>query len=130
MILSLFKNLCVAIVTVLAPIHAIMVVVFFLIMTDLIFGIWAAVKRGERITSSAMRRTISKILVYETVLIAAFVFEFFLLGGTLFVVKLTAAIIGAVEMKSLLESANDITGTNIFKEVIKKIGSDNDTEQK
>ncbi len=127
--MDLLKTLLLASIAVLAPIHAIMGVVGFLIFADLFLGVWAAMKHGEKIKSSAMRRTVSKILVYQLVIISGFLCETFLLGGLIPISKLAAAVIGMVEIKSVLENANTINGGDIFKKMIQKLGSDNDKKE-
>lgn len=114
------------IIAALTPIHAIMITVGVLIFTDLFLGIYAAHKRNEPIKSSAMRRTISKILVYQTVIITGFLCETYLLKGFIPISQIAAAAIGLVEMTSILENANSINGESIFKKLIEKLGSDND----
>lgn len=123
---SYIKATSLGFIALLAPIHAVMISVGFLIFTDLVIGIIAAHKRGEKITSSAMRRTVSKILVYQLTIISGFLCETYLLGGLIPISKLAASAIGLVEIKSILESANEIHGKPLFKSVLSKLGSDND----
>ena len=125
---SMIKNLLVVAIALLTPIHAIMISVFVLVFCDLILGILAARKRGESISSSGMRRTIVKILSYQAVIICGFLVETYMMGGILPLSKMLASLIGVVEMKSLLENADEIHGSSIFKKVIEKLGSDNDVK--
>lgn len=117
--------LLISIVAVFAPIHAILITTMVLIFMDLILGTYAAYKRGEEITSAGLRRTITKMFVYQIVLMTSFLGETYLLGGIIPVVKLVAGFIGLVEIKSLLENASSITNLD-FKSIIKKLGSKND----
>lgn len=126
MVLEFLKKWGLVSLAILAPIHAVIIATCIIVGVDLILGIWAARKRGEEITSAGLRRTITKILVYNLVLITSFLVETYLIGGLIPLVKLAAGIIGLTEMKSILENANDISGENIFKSIIKKLGSDND----
>lgn len=114
----------------LAPIHAILISVGFLIGADLITGMWAAHKRNEKISSAAMRRTISKVLIYNIAVISGFLLETYLLSSVFPVAKLVAGVIGLVEFTSILENGNTILGQNIFKMVLKKLGSENDKLKK
>ena len=114
----------------LAPIHMVMITVGTLITVDLVTGIWAAIKRGDKVQSSAMRRTISKVLIYQLAVITGFMLETYILGGIIPVSKIVAGVIGMVEFKSILENSNHIVGTDIFKLVIQKLGSDNDPKNK
>ena len=124
--MELLKALLISSIAVLAPIHAVMIVVGILIGADLILGIAASLKSGEKIHSAAMRRTVSKILIYQLAVITGFLCETYLMGGLLPISKLVAGVIGLVEMKSILENCDIINGEPIFKSVLKKLGSDND----
>lgn len=122
---SVLKTFALAVLAVFAPIKMVVISAFVLILTDLIFGIWAAHKRGEQITSAWMGRTVTKMLVYQVAILTGFLLETYLIGGSIPVSKLVAGVIGMVEFKSILENANDITGTDIFKQIISKLGSKN-----
>jgi len=114
----------------LAPIKAVMITVGILIFADAIAGMYAAHKRGEKISSAAMRRTLSKMFVYQGVVVCGWLLEANLIDHLLPIAKIVAGAIGMVEFKSILENANDIMGMDIFKAVIAKLGSDNDAAAK
>jgi len=120
------SHLLAAIVAVLAPIYALMGAVGFLIMADLVTGVWAAIKRKEKIRSSIMRRVISKICVYNLAVISGFLVEAYMLDYHLPVSKIVASVIGLVELKSILENGNTILGYPLFKSIIARLGSEND----
>lgn len=119
--MNLLKNLSVALLAVLAPIKAIMLAALALIVIDLITGLWRAKKTGENITSSGIRRTITKIVAYELALIAGLIMEQYLLGGSMPVIKLVAGLIAMTEGKSVLENLSEITGVDLVKAVMDKI---------
>lgn len=123
------KNLGLVALAALAPIHMVMITVGFLIFADLFTGIWAARKRGEKISSAALRRTVSKIVIYQLAVISGFMLETHILDNLLPVSKLVAGVIGMVEFKSMLENSNGIVGGNIFQLVLKKLGSENDSNK-
>lgn len=116
-----------AIVGVFAPIKEILATVLVLILLDLITGMLAAYKRKEPISSSAIRRTVGKILVYEVAIAAGFLAQAFLIKDLLPVASLIGSVVGLVELKSVLENLNSINGTNVLRSVIDKLGSDNKT---
>lgn len=124
------NKLALASMAALAPIKMVMITVGFLIMVDLVTGIWAALKRGEKVSSAAMRRTVSKIFIYQLAVVSGFMLETYILDGILPVAKIVAGVIGMVEFKSILENSNHIVGGDIFKLVIQKLGSDNDPKKK
>lgn len=117
-------------VAALAPIHAIMIVTGVLIMADLITGIWAAVKKGDAINSAALRRTVSKFVIYQIAVISAFVVQKFMLADLIPASNIVASAIGLVELKSILENASKILGADVFKVILSKLGSVNDTQIK
>lgn len=123
-------SLLIASIAALAPIQAIIISVGILIVGDMVTGILAARKRGENITSAAMRRTVSKMFVYQLVVISGFLLDHYLLTGTIIIPKIVAGVIGMVEFKSILENVNKITGIDILSDLMKKIGSKNDLEPK
>lgn len=115
-----------ALLSITAPVHDILIATMVVILIDLITGLWKALKIKEKIVkSAAMRRTISKIAVYNLAILSAFTIEMFLLSD-MPLVKLVSAVIGLVEIKSILENLNEITGADIFKQLLSKLGSDND----
>ena len=120
-----FIKLSLAGVAALAPIHAVMITVGVLIFADLFTGIWAATRRNETISSAVMRRTISKLILYQIAIVSGWLLEFYILESVIPITKLVASIIGMVEFKSILENVTSITGVK-FKDLIKKLGSDND----
>jgi phage-related holin len=128
--MDIVRKLALAAFAVLAPIHAVMVVTGILIVLDTITGIWAALKTGQTFNSAALRRSVSKALVYQIAIISAFMVEKWLLADILPASKLVAGLIGVVELTSILENLNKIYGTDIFKSIIAKLGSVNDNKPK
>lgn len=122
------KAVLTAAFAILAPVHTIMATSLALIVIDLILGIWGAVKRKETITSAALRRTVTKFMVYQMAIITAFLCEHYLLVDTIPVIKLVSAAIALVECASILENLNEINGSPIFKSIISSLGSKNDKE--
>lgn len=120
-----FYKIFLALLAVLAPVQATLITVGILIFMDLIMGVAAAHKRGEKITSAGLRRSVTKFLVYQCAVLSAFMVEVYLIGGIIPVVKLVAGVIGLTELKSLLEKSYELTGTD-FKSIISKLGSIND----
>lgn len=120
------KNLAIMALAVFAPIQGTLVTVFILILADLIFGIFAAHKRKETITSAGIRRTVTKLLVYEITIMLCFLTETYLIDGLLPITKMVAGVVGMVEIKSIIEHVNEVHGSNIFKDIILKLGSTND----
>lgn len=124
------SKICAGLFAVFAPIKAVMITVGVLILLDLITGIWAAKQQKQRISSAVMRRTISKIVIYQIAVMSGFLLERYILGDTVPVSKIVASVIGLVEFTSILENSNKILGNNVFKVAIGYLGSDNDPRKK
>ena len=105
---------------ILMPIHSVMIAVTFLVISDLVTGVWASRKRNEKITSSGFKKTVMKILAYQTAVIMAFVMETYLLQGVP-LIKVVAGLIAITEGKSLFENIHIITGIDFWKEALKKL---------
>jgi hypothetical protein len=112
-----------------APIKALILCVGFLIFADCFTGVWAAKKRKEPISSAALRRTVSKMVIYQLALLSGFLVEVYMIESLLPISKLVAGAIGMVELKSVLENSTVIVGQDIFKSIIKKLGSQNDKSE-
>jgi len=112
-----------------APIKPLILTVGFLIFADCLTGVWAAKKRGEAIRSAALRRTVSKMVIYQIALLTGFLVEIYMIESLLPISKLVAGAIGMVEFKSILENSTVITGQDLFKSLIQKLGSKNDKSE-
>jgi hypothetical protein len=123
------KSLMIAILAVFAPIKAVIVVTGVLVIADLITGVIAAHKKGEQITSAGLRRTVTKTTVYLSAVCLGFLVEKYMIDSILPISKLVSGIIGVVELKSLMENLNTIHGSDLFKSIIDKLGSINDSKK-
>lgn len=110
-----------AVVGVFAPIKAALIVVICLVIVDLVTGIVAARKRGEPITSSGIKRTVGKVLLYELAICLAFLCQQYLTGDLFPASKLVTALVGMTELASVLENLDTIMGTSMFKVILNKL---------
>lgn len=122
-------NLLLSIFAVFAPIKALIFSVGFLIFVDCVTGVWAAKTRGEKISSAALRRTVSKMVIYQMAILSGFLVEHYMISELFPISKLVAGAIGMVEFKSVLENSTVITGQDLFKSLIQKLGSKNDKSE-
>lgn len=127
---TFLKTLVISILLVFAPIKAVLLTTFALVFVDLIAGIWAAVQRGEKITSSGLKRTLIKLFVYEVAVMAAFLCETYLTGAIVPLSKIVSGFVGLTELKSLIESLNELSGGSVLKGLVEKLGSVKDKEDK
>jgi fumarate reductase subunit D len=122
--LKLLKLFVVSIAALFLPIKSLLFATGALIVLDLITGVMAARKRGEKITSGRLRDSLSKLVIYEVAICAAFVAEHYI-SDMLPFVKIASSMISLVELTSVYENLNDISGKDILKSLIVKLGSPN-----
>lgn len=120
------EGLLISLLAVFAPIKAVILVTGLLISVDTITGMLAARKRGEKISSAGLRRTVTKSLVYLTAVCMGFLVEKYMIEGFVPISKIVSGVISLVELKSILENLDVINGGSLFKAVIQKLGSIND----
>jgi phage-related holin len=102
------------------PVRPAIVAVSVLAIADFITGVWAAIKEKKPITSHGFRRTLAKMIAYQSAILVAFVLETYLLDG-LPVVKVITAMVGITEGKSFFENMFRITGIDFWSQVISKL---------
>lgn len=128
--MDLLKKSLLASFAVLAPIQMVLVTVGVLVLVDLITGIWAAIKKSQRVSSAAMRRTVSKMLIYQIAVITGYLLGHYILDDIIPIAKIVAGVIGMVEFKSILENSSIIVGEDIVSLIMSKLGSNNDNAEK
>lgn len=112
------------VVSIFAPIQAVLATTLVLIFVDLVTGVIAAKNRGEEITSAGFRRSISKLLVYEFALLVGYVAETYMIGF-LPLTKMISSLIALTETKSIFENLDSSAGGQLLKTLIDKLGSEN-----
>ena len=103
------------------PAHEAMLAVVVMVAADLVAGVWAAKKRGEKITSYELRRTITtKIMPYQFAILCSWLVEQQFLGA-IPLMKATAGFIAVAEMKSIFENLGQITGLDFWTFIKEKL---------
>lgn len=120
------EALLASIIAVFAPLTMVIVTTGVLVFADLITGILAARKRGEKINSGGLRRTVTKTVIYLSAVCIGFLVETYMIGDFISVSKIISGLIAAVETKSILENLDTLNGSPLFKALIQKLGSIND----
>lgn len=129
--------LSVSLLTVLAPVKPMIIIAIGFIWLDMFFGIWRSIKLGgwKAIRSRRLSNTISKSLLYSGAIVAVFLLEKFILADLigmfirvdLVLTKAFTFFCAFVEIKSVNESYEDITGKNVlvaFKEFLTRTKED------
>lgn len=117
----------ISVCAVFAPIKGAIITVGVVIIVDLITGIMAARKRGEKITSKAYTKTIAKMAKYQTALLTGYLIEVYLIGGIVPISTIVTSAIGFGEAISLYENLNTITDNKIFSNLVTNLKSLNPT---
>jgi hypothetical protein len=113
-----------SVISVFAPIKSLLITTAVLIGVDLVTGIMAAKRQQVPITSSGLRRSVSKLFVYNVAIMTAFLAETYV-SDVLPIMKLMASLVSMTEILSIYENLNIISGNNLLSTVITKIGSNN-----
>ncbi len=106
-----------------------MIAVGFLVIGDLITGVWASLKRGEKFSSARLRQTIIKSLGYQMAIVLSYVTESQLIPEVP-LLKVVAGLIASTELVSSLENLSSITGTplgQVVKKLFDKKSSDDES---
>lgn len=104
-----------------APIKPALVCVMALPIADLVLALIVARRKKQPITSSGLKRTVAKILVYELAVLLAFFTEQFLTGDAVPALKYVTTLIGVTELKSLLEHMDSLSNGSFFKTIVDKL---------
>lgn len=110
--------------TILSPVQPMVLVAILAIFIDTIFGVWRSVKQGgwSSFKSRRLSDTIGKSLLYSGGIVFTFLIEKFIAGDViahfisveLIMTKFVAFFCVVVEVKSINESYESVTGKNIL----------------
>lgn len=120
-ILKVLKLILMAAWAGLIPVHSAIITALSLPAVDLVLALTAAKRAGVPVTSSGIKRSVAKVVMYEAGIILAFVVESFLLGGYVPVTRMVTGLIGMTELKSCLEHLDDLGGNKLFATIITKL---------
>lgn len=122
-----------ALISVLAPVKPIVYIAILAIILDTVFGIWRSVKKNgwASIRSRRLSHTISKSLLYSGAITFIFLLEKYVIADVLghfiavdlVLTKMFTFFCVVVELKSVNESYEDVTGVDVwtkFKSFVKR----------
>lgn len=107
----------------LLPTYELIALTFFLLVADMVTGIWKNVKAGNPITASKIGLTVEKMLAYMIGIICAYTVQHHITNDLVKVMLFFSAIISLKELKSIVENIEAITGTKIWSVLSKQIGN-------
>ena len=117
-----FSDIAASLMGFLVPVFNLLLATGVLVFADLLTGICAAKKRGEKIESKKLGKSITKCVFYYLAIILGHVMEVVFLND-LPIAKITAGIIATVEFKSNMENIGAITGIDFIKAIKNKLDS-------
>jgi hypothetical protein len=117
------KFAIISIITFFTPAVPLLLLVGGAILGDTVLGVWAAKKRGEKISSSKLWNMVPKMLLYQATVCFAFMLDVWLIGEfliqlfsvELLMVKMVALSLIYIESVSMDENFESITGKNLFR---------------
>ena len=107
------------ILTFLLPVKDMFVLLFIIIAFDMLFGIWASILKKKSITSSKLRGTIIKTMIYLVVLSLAFAIENQL--GWSLICKVLFSIASSIELYSVIANLLIIKPDMVFLKLFSKL---------
>lgn len=125
-----FLGLWSAIIAFIAPIQMLLVIIIFSVLFDLITGYCSGIRKNKIkgiknaihfFNSSKATRSIAKMILYLSFIILIYTFEKALIGDSVFIVKFTTFLIVFVELKSICENMDILTGRDVFTSMFTKI---------
>lgn len=120
----ILKKILAYTLAILSPAFAIYIGLAVMVFADLFTGIWASLKRGEKLKSKLLAKTIYKLLAYMTLLAIVAMFDHWFLvpvvGRTIFF-NCVALFLGFREFWSLIENFQHILNIPDLPAVIKNI---------
>lgn len=119
------RALSLSILAILAPLHTVLLTVLALVVLDLITGLAASIKRGDKIESGKLKRTVVKLIMYEVCAIMSYYVGENLFGPELPLLKIATTMIGITEVKSVFENISVITGSPVFTSISSLISPPN-----
>ncbi len=114
-----------SIIAVVSPVFPMVYIAILAILIDTVFGIWRSVKLGgwNSVRSRRLSHVISKSLLYSGAIVFMFLLEKYIAADIvahfisidLIMTKITAFFCVVVEIKSINESYESVTGKNVLK---------------
>ena len=91
------------------PIKPLIITVGFLCISDMVVGIWKALKKKEPISSKRMSDTITKLMLYQLAIVSGFLIEKYVIEELVPITKTIGTVISIIEFKSIIESIESVT---------------------
>lgn len=114
-------NLVLAIIAVFSPAGPMIFTSLALVSVDLVTGLLVAYKQKIPITSSGLKRTVTKTVLYLSAILLFFLIQEYLTGESVPVCRIVTGYIGLVEGTSVLENMNKLGDVPLFQAILDKL---------
>lgn len=102
---------------VLAPVAAIVYTLTFIIFLDFVFGIVKSIKLKQEVTSRKMSQSVSKVFLYNLLIIGLFLIDKYILQTGIGLEKVGASLIILVEVRSVDEHFTKLFGYSLWDKI-------------
>jgi hypothetical protein len=112
-----FTGFLAGLVGVWSPVSAIVYSLTFIIFLDFLFGICKSIKLKDQVTSRKMSQSISKIFLYNLLIIGLYVMDTYVMQTGIGLEKVGASLIMIVEMRSIDEHFTKLFGYSLWDKI-------------
>lgn len=120
---NIWKLIIFTFCTYLLPTYEMIAVTIFLLIADMITGIWKSIKTDVPVTAKKIGITTEKMFAYMLGIICAYVVQHNITGDLIKVMLIFTSLISFREFKSIVENIEVITNTQIWGYIVKQLGS-------
>lgn len=113
---SLISKLCLAGLAYFSPIQHFIPILLIFLLVDFFTGMYASYKKKVKFESGKLRRTLEKFVLYSISIILSYIFEKEFISF-IELTRIVAGFIISVELFSIYENVNKITGLNLGTKV-------------
>jgi hypothetical protein len=113
----------------LMPVYPALLSILALPVIDCILALLCRYKSKQPLSPAKLRRTLAKIVTYETATVLAFIVETNLTGELIPAIKMVTGLIGITELASCLKHLDELGGSPMFASILNHL-SPPDTSNK
>lgn len=105
----------------LLPAYQYVGVIIFLLIADMITGIWKAIKNGEPVTAELIGKTITRMILWNVGILCSFLVQSVITSNAIPIMLIFSMLICVREFKSIIENIEAITNTKIWEYIVTQI---------
>ncbi len=109
--------------TYLLPTYEMIGLTFFLLLADMVTGIWKSIKTDVPVTAAKMNITVEKMVAYMIGILCAYGVQHHITNDLVKVMLIFTSVISFKELKSVIENVEVITNTKIWNMIVDQISA-------